>query len=91
MPDDEKKNPFDLYREVVRADLQGLAELISREHLPPDWGFCILMFEFGDEGENTQWVSNASREDMVKALREQADRLEQRIAGGPGDDPASKM
>ncbi|KKN96680.1 hypothetical protein LCGC14_0163240 [marine sediment metagenome] len=86
---DDKKKAFNLYHEMVRAGLQKLASHIEESYCPPDWGFCVLMFEFGGDGKNMQWISNANREDMMKALREQADRLEKRIAGGPGDDPAS--
>jgi hypothetical protein len=40
-------------------------------------GFALLVFEFGDrEGHGGHYISNAQRDDMIKALRETADRLE---------------
>ena len=32
-------------------------------------GFALLIFDFGEDG-NLAWVSNAEREDMIKALQE---------------------
>lgn len=45
--------------------------------LPRGFGFVILVFPFGGEKEGN-YISNAKREDMVKALRETADRLEKK-------------
>lgn len=39
--------------------------------------FCVLVFD-DMEGGVTQYVSNADRPGMIKALRETADRLEKR-------------
>lgn len=38
-------------------------------------GFALIVFELGKPGISN-YVSNASREDMIKSLREAADRLE---------------
>jgi len=78
MADWEKRNR-------VKDKLQKMAKYLNAR-TPTGWGFALMMFEFGDDGDNFQWVSNAGRADMVKALREYADCLEARIAGGPGDD-----
>lgn len=45
--------------------------------LPKDFGFTILVFKFNKPGESN-YISNANREDMIKALRETADRLEKK-------------
>jgi hypothetical protein len=45
--------------------------------------FALLMFTPGEEGWMT-WVSNAERPDMVKALREMADKLEAGLDMPPG-------
>lgn len=83
---------FDLGREAVRGSLQALATLIEREYLPPNWGFAVMMFEFTTEpGGNMQWLSNAERSDMIKLIREFANKLEARQAGGPDDEPGSKV
>jgi hypothetical protein len=39
-------------------------------------GFALLVFRFGDDGKSSDYISNADRQDMIKALRETADRLE---------------
>lgn len=39
-------------------------------------GFMVLLFELGRPGISN-YISNASRADMITALRETADRLEQ--------------
>lgn len=41
----------------------------------PGLGFAFLLFEFHTPGESN-YISNAERRDMIKALRETADRLE---------------
>lgn len=43
--------------------------------LPSDFGFAIVVFKFHEPGESN-YISNAQRPDMIKALRETADRLE---------------
>lgn len=89
-PAGEAPKPFVLDREMVRGSLQELAEHINQNYCPPGWGFIAMIFEFG-ENENLQWVSNAQREDAIKLIREFADHLEKRQAGGPGDDPGSVL
>lgn len=42
--------------------------------LPEGWGFCLLTFQFGagtdGTGGNTNYMSNANREDMIATLEE---------------------
>lgn len=45
--------------------------------LPADTGFAVLFWPHGEHGIS-QYGSNCRREDMIKALRECADRLERR-------------
>nr|WP_321357201.1 hypothetical protein [uncultured Draconibacterium sp.] len=45
--------------------------------LPSDFGYAILVFPFNNPGVSN-YISNARREDMVKMLRETADRLDNR-------------
>lgn len=55
-----------------------LTELIN-ETYGRKMGFALLVFPFGEdirEGKGGDYVSNAQRKQMVKALRETADRLE---------------
>jgi hypothetical protein len=39
-------------------------------------GFALFMFPFNEEGPAGDYVSNGQREDMIKFMRELADRLE---------------
>lgn len=67
----------------ARAELEAYARQIAEalsEALPEGLGFALLLFNFG-EGGNLAWISNARREDMVRALREQLARLEAGMAG----------
>ena len=50
---------------------------IVQEEFGRELGFCILLFEFGGPGIGN-YAHNASRDDMIKCLRETADRLEAR-------------
>lgn len=54
----------------------GIEALLTAEY-GRRMGFGLIVFEFG-EGENKpgDYISNAIRGDMVKALRETADRIE---------------
>lgn len=45
--------------------------------LPKDFGFTILVFPFNNPGVSN-YISNANRSDMIKAMREAADRLEKK-------------
>lgn len=40
------------------------------------YGFMVLVFPFGDGVRAAHYISNASREDMIKVLREKSDVLE---------------
>jgi len=48
-----------------------------REAVGDEFGVAVLVFDFRPDGMMS-YVSNARREDMIIALREQADRLEMR-------------
>jgi len=45
------------------------------DNLFPGLGFCVLIFDFNESGTSI-YISNARRIDMIKALRETADRFE---------------
>lgn len=66
-------------------DLAKMIETKMVETLGVKVGFCLLIFPFHFPGI-TNYVSNADRKDMIKALRETADRLERRE-----DKPRSKQ
>lgn len=56
--------------------MQQMAEKIA-QMLPKDFGFSIIVFPFNQPGVSN-FISNVNRSDMIKALRETADRLEKR-------------
>jgi len=43
--------------------------------LPKDFGFALLVFPFSKPGISN-YISNANRSDIILAMREAADRLE---------------
>ena len=58
--------------------LDALASAVDhsiRGNLGQQFGFTVLIFEFGKPGTGC-YVSNALRKDMITALRETADRIE---------------
>ena len=56
--------------EIVKGKMQGIARKVEEE-LPKNWGFVVLAFEFGDSNDREMlYVSNANREDIVKAMEE---------------------
>ena len=60
--------------EEVERKMQGIAAAV-KALVPEGWGFAVLCFSYGENGF-MNWVSNAQRDDMIKALREMADKLE---------------
>ena len=61
--------------EQLMRDIAKTIDAILREVLGEPKGFALIMFEFNQEGIGN-YISNARREDMIKALRETADRIE---------------
>ncbi len=56
--------------------MKKLGDIIG-EKIPKEFGFALLVFPFHSPGISN-YISNAQRDDMIKALRETADRLEKR-------------
>lgn len=54
--------------QAIKEQLNEIARTIGRR-LPEGWGFALLIFEYRPGGTMT-WISNAERQDMVKALQE---------------------
>lgn len=61
----------------INPDNQGMKNIagLLKELLPEKYGFALLVFEYNNVGMSN-YVSSANRSDMVKALREAANRLE---------------
>jgi hypothetical protein len=68
-------------RPIERA-ARELGQAIG-ESLPEGVGFALTLFDFG-AGGMLAYVSNAQREDMIRALREQIERLESGVANTRG-------
>jgi hypothetical protein len=73
------KKPLDMefmrqLEETTRQVGQAIGDWL-REKFDRKIGFCFMMFGFGDSSEFT-YISNAAREDMIRTMRELADKLE---------------
>lgn len=56
----------------IRDRLQDTARAVEVT-LPPGTGFIVLAFDFG-EGARLEYISNAKREDALKAMKEFIDK-----------------
>ena len=61
---------------MSKKTMQKMADSVLK-FLPKDFGCTILVFPYNNAGV-ANYVSTANREDMIKHLRDTADRLEQR-------------
>lgn len=62
---------------IMAQFMRKLAKKVEAE-LPKGMGFMILVFPFNEPG-TANYISNAQRHTMIKALREKADILEQKL------------
>lgn len=72
---DEKKR---VTLEEMERKIAEIGRIIGGE-MPRGCGFALLLFNFSNEGEDggfMNWVSNAQRPDMIKALKEMVHKLE---------------
>lgn len=54
--------------EELNGDLKGEARL---------YGFCLMVFQFGDEHKGrVNYISNARRQDVIRLLRDQLAKFE---------------
>lgn len=63
--------------EKLMRDLYNLMEAILEEECEEKMGFALIVFPFGKE-QIANYISNVMREDMIKTMRETADRLEKK-------------
>lgn len=61
---------------ITQIDDHGMRQLarIVKSEIP-GLGFCLLVFEFEKPGVSN-YIANAQRQDMIKALKETIKRLE---------------
>lgn len=64
------------HREAMQAIMTALAELF------PGMGIALMVFDFGEKGR-MNYISNASREDMLIALKEFIAKHEGRLMDEP--------
>lgn len=61
---------------MSKIAMQKIAEAVTKM-LPKDFGCTILVFPY-HRADVANYISTANREDMIKHLRDTADRLELR-------------
>ncbi len=71
---------FEVRNEQAEGQLHDIGRIIA-DSLPDGWGFTLLLFEFG-AGGSTFYLSNARRDDMVRALQEFIERQQRDGAAG---------
>lgn len=59
---------------TMRQLADSMEEYIGKEK----YGFMVMVFPFGEDVRTAHYISNSNRADMIKALREKADVLEER-------------
>lgn len=69
------KNKLELKTDALNQ-LAALIDLALAELYGQKMGFALFMFTFGDKPEAGDYVSNGQKPDMIKFMREIADRLE---------------
>lgn len=67
-------------REQMRAIAQTLDEFLNEKQLasgkPRQWGFLVMMFPFDDGPGRCNYISNASRDDVIVLMQEQLSRFQ---------------
>ena len=64
-----------MIEDIMRLLAAGINGVLKDNGMPK--GFALIVFDFHEPGVGN-YISNASREDMIKSLRETADRLEKK-------------
>ena len=65
---------------MIEQNTDGVMQLMARDvvkYLSPEYGFVIIVFPFNGKHASS-YISNTKRTDMIRALRVQADMLEQK-------------
>jgi len=60
----------------LQAVAAGLDQIFNGDHKPPINGFALFVFPFNDQPTDVNYVSNATRESMIVALKEWLRRQE---------------
>lgn len=63
------KDNFEVENPQIEGVLSGLGKKIQK-YLPKGWGFSLFIFDFNTDKGSIFYISNAKRDDMLKALKE---------------------
>jgi len=63
-------------REMMNALAHGIDEILNGKDGEQRNGFCLMVFPFEGFSGRANYVSNASREDVIVLLKEQLKRFE---------------
>ena len=71
--------------EYIKGKLQNIAQNIDKE-LPEGFGFALLTFKFNTKPDTSElmYVSNADRQDIVKAMKEWIEKTENNFGNDTG-------
>lgn len=79
----------DRTREVMNALADGLDDTLNNPNSPvysgTKLGFALLVFTADSDGAQSNYISNADRSQVINAMRETANRLEQRQSSPKGN------
>lgn len=79
----------DRTREVMNALADGIADTLNNPRSPAysgtQLGFALLVFTADSDGAQSNYISNADRSQVINAMRETANRLEQRQSSPKGN------
>lgn len=73
----ERRAMTEIRLHEIEQQARNVGRLIGNS-LPEGVGFCLMMFTFGEGGWST-FLSNAEPEDMIKGIRELADKREAQL------------
>lgn len=63
---------FNVRNQQIEEHMRTVARQIKSE-MPDGWGFTVLMFNYGENKEQTDglfYISSADRDDMIRAMKE---------------------
>ncbi len=63
-----RKADYQVKNKEIETKLKGIGEMIGKS-LPKGWGFNLMIFSFG-KGGSMFYISNGSRNDVIKAMLE---------------------
>ena len=68
---------YEVKNKPIQDLLKALATLIAHA-MPKDWGFTLMLFKYGPEGD-LFYISSAVREDMIKTMEEFIKKQKERV------------